>query len=359
VEEKINEIREANAEAEVLLDSEYYATRQIGTPNNQLGYLEDWAYFTAQRRRDLVRGPAVEEALRSVYDAVSGLDVSAHVAPNIYIPQSFDSMEAGIALNFVAGAKGAFAPAGKPVYATLAIDRRALLSLTDFSAFLDDLTALESRPDGFYVLVGGGLIDERSDLVHSEVVDANVIAGWMLLNFALAQNGFEVINGCADLLAPFLTAAGSSGTATGWWSNLRLFSMGRYIKPEGRGGQLPVVRYVSNLLMNRIRNDELRAYATIVPGVLNGLAHDADYSGVPDRTSEALQTWEAISALNREVRDGLIEAKLERLGNRVEQANAAYAALQRRGLSEGIETVTEYLGQLSGAIENFRRLAEL
>ena len=359
VEEKINEIREANAEAEVLLDSEYYATRQIGTPNNQLGYLEDWAYFTAQRRRDLVRGPAVEEALRSVYDAVSGLDVSAHVAPNIYIPQSFDSMEAGIALNFVAGAKGAFAPAGKPVYATLAIDRRALLSPADFSAFLDDLTALESRPDGFYVLVGGGLIDERSDLVHSEVVDANVIAGWMLLNFALAQNGFEVINGCADLLAPFLTAAGSSGTATGWWSNLRLFSMGRYIRPEGRGGQLPVVRYVSNLLMNRIRNDELRAYATIVPGVLNGLAHDADYSGVPDRTSEALQTWEAISSLNRGVRDGLIEAKLERLGNRVEQAKAAYAALQRRGLSEGIETVTEYLGQLSGAIENFRRLAEL
>ena len=24
-------------------DPEYYATRQIGTPNNQLGYLEDWA----------------------------------------------------------------------------------------------------------------------------------------------------------------------------------------------------------------------------------------------------------------------------------------------------------------------------
>ena len=359
VAEKLVEIRGANAGAELLLDPEYYATRQIGTPNNQLGYLEDWAYFTSQRRRDLVRGPAVEEALRSVYDAVSGLDVSAHVAPNIYIPQSFDSMEAGIALNFVAGARGAFAAGEKPVYATLAIDRRALLSPADFSTFLDDLTALETPPDGFYVLVGGGLIDERSDLVHSEVVDANVIAGWMLLNFVLAQNGFEVINGCADLLSPFLTAAGGSGTATGWWSNLRLFSMGRYIKPEGRGGQLPIVRYVSKLLMNRIRNDELRAYATFVPGTLNSLPHDADYTGVPGRTSEALQTWEAISSLNAEVSDGAIETKLGTLSDRVEQARAAYAALQRRGISEGIETVTEYLGQLSGAIENFRRLAEL
>jgi hypothetical protein len=111
--------------------------------------------------------------------------------------------------------------------------------------------------------------------------------------------------------------------------------------------------------MNRIRNDELRAYATLVPGTLNGLTHDADYTGVPGRTSEALQTWEAISSLNEEVSDGSIETKLGTLSNRVEQARAAYAALQRRGISEGIETVTEYLGQLSGAIENFRRLAEL
>jgi hypothetical protein len=181
----------------------------------------------------------------------------------------------------------------------------------------------------------------------------------MLLNFALTQNGFQVINGCADLLSPLLTAAGAAAAATGWWSNLRLFSMGRYIKPDGRGGQLPIVRYVSRLLMNRIRNDELRAYGRLIPAVLNGLPHDADYQGVPDRTAEALQTWEAITSLNGEVEHGTIEEKLEVLRNRIDQAGAAYATLQRRGLSEGIETVTEYLGQLSNAIENFRRLAEL
>jgi hypothetical protein len=73
----------------------------------------------------------------------------------------------------------------------------------------------------------------------------------------------------------------------------------------------------------------------------------------------ALQTWETIFSLNKEVAGGLIETKLGILGNRVEQARAAYAAFQSRGISEGIETVTEYLGQLPGAIENFRRLAEL
>lgn len=357
--EKIAELRDVSAGAEVLLDPEYYATRQIGTPNNQLGHLEEWDYFKARPRRELVRGPAVDEALRETYEAVRSVNVSGHIAPNIYIPQSFDSMEAGIALNFVAGAKEVFGGEGKPVYATLAIDRRTLLSPGDFKSFLNDVTGLENPPHGFYILVGGGLIDERSDLVHSEVVDANVIAGWMLLNFALTQNGFEVINGFADLLNPFLAAAGATGGATGWWSNLRLFSMGRYIKPEGRGGQLPIVRYVSKLLLNRIRHDELRAYAAVIPGALNNLAHDTAYDGVPDRTSEALQTWEAISSLNEEVNGGVVESRLEALNSRIEEARAAYASLQMRGISEGIETVTEYLGQLSGAIENFKRLAEL
>jgi hypothetical protein len=361
---KISEIRAANSGATILLDPEYYATRQIGTPNNQLGHLEDWSYFTSQSRRDLVRGQAVETALCRVCEATAGLDVSAHIAPNVYVAQSFDSMEAGIALNFVAGAKAVFRNTSKPVYATLAIDRRALIHSPDFmsffKSFLNDLTALEEPPDGFYILVGGGLIDERSDLVHSEVVNADVVGGWMMLNYTLAQNGFKVINGCADLLAPFLCAVGGSAGATGWWSNLRLFTMGRYIKPEGRGGQPPIVRYVSKRLMNRIKFDELRAYERILPGVLNDLPHDVDYTArIPDRTAEALQTWEAVSSLNQKLTGGDVETNLRNLAAHVENAKATYASVQTRGISEGIETVTEYLDQLSGAIDTFRRLAEL
>ncbi len=357
--ERIAEARAVRHEVDILVDPELYATRQIGTPNCQLGHLENWNYFTAQRRRDLVRSDVVEGVLEKTFQEVVGLDVSAHIAPNIYISQSFDSMEAGIALNFISATKKVFADR-RPVYATLSVDRRALLNSTDFKAFLNDLTVLENPPDGFYVLVGGGLINERNDLAHSEVVDAKIIGGWMLLNFILTQNGFRVINGCADMLAPFLGVAGGHAGATGWWSNLRVFSLGRYIKPEKPGGALPITRYVSKLLLNRIKVDELVAYSRLLPAVLNRLPHDKDYTGgIPTRTGEALQTWEAIRSLNTDILFGELQKSLSNLSWQIAQAKVAYAQLQSRGLTEGIETVTEYLDQLSGATEEFKKLAEL
>jgi hypothetical protein len=342
MEERIAAVRAVATDADVLIDPEFYATRQIGTPNCQLGYLEEWDYFQVQRRRDLVRSDVVTGILRDAADELHQLDVSAHIAPNLYISQSFDSMEAGIALNFIAESKSAFGDS-TPVYASLAVDRRALLCTTDFKAFLNDLTALENPPDGYYVLIGGGLINERSDLAHSDVVDANIIGGWMLLNFILSRNGFRVLNGCADILAPFLGAAGGHAAATGWWSNLRVFSMGRYVKPEKAGGALPIPRYLSKLLLNRVKPDELLAYSRVVPGVLNRLAHDSDYtSGAANRKIEALQTWEALQSLNSEIISANLDQALKNLLDRIVRAKGAYARLQSRGLSEGIETVNEY-----------------
>src|SRR5439155_18167584 len=171
--ENIAGAKGANADAEILFDPEFYATRLIGTPNSQLGSLEKWDYFLSYRRRDLVRTEVVEGVLESIRKAVSTLDVTAHIAPSIYISQSFDSMEAGIALNFIERTKAVFEDVGKPVYATLALDRRALLSPSDFKSFINDLTGLENPPDGFYLLVGGGPINERSDVAQSELMDAN------------------------------------------------------------------------------------------------------------------------------------------------------------------------------------------
>jgi len=181
-----------------------------------------------------------------------------------------------------------------------------------------------------------------------------------MLNHSLSQNGFSVINGFADILTPFLSASGAKASATGWWSNLRNFSMGRYIKPDSSGGQLPVIRYLSKALLNRIRFDERLAFSEIVPNILNELPTDKDYDeGIPDRTIEALQTWEALSSLNREVVQGTLDDSLKKLSNLVVQASSAYATLSRYGITEGYETTTEYLNQLSGGINSFRNLAEL
>src|SRR5205085_961965 len=104
----------------------------------------------------------------------------------------------------------------------------------------------------------------------SDIYNADVIAAWMLINHTLRVNGFDVINGCSDILTPFLAASGASAGAVGWWSNLRTFSLDRFA-PAAGGGRLPIPRYLSVNLLNRITFTELDALRALVPGILNGL----------------------------------------------------------------------------------------
>jgi len=80
---------------------------------------------------------------------------------------------------------------------------------------------------------------------------------------------------------------------------------------------------------------------------------------MPTRTVEALQTWEALQSLNDEIIEKDMESSLKNLSEQVARAKAVYAQLQGRGISEGSETITEYLDQLSGAVDGFKKLAEL
>src|SRR5207249_4213049 len=102
------------------------------------------------------------------------------------------------------------------------------------------------------------------------------------------------------------------------------------------------------------------AFSTLVPTVINDLPHDDDYdAGIPGRTVEALQTWEALSSLNRDVVGNDLDLSLTNLSTLIARASAAYATLSRYGITGGYETTTEYLDQLSGGIDAFRKLAEL
>jgi len=355
----INEAKLMKPDAEILLDPEFYATPLIGSPNCQLGSLADWPFFKGQKRRDLIREKAVVAILKEAQQAMINLDVSAYIAPSVYIPQSFDSIEGAAALNFIERAKGVFGKK-KPVYATLAVDGRALLSSGDFQAFVNDLTSLDDPPDGFYVLIGGGPLSERTDLVQADIIDAKVIGGWMFLNYVLSQNNFRVVNGFADVLTPFLAVAGGASCATGWWANLRVFSMGRYVKTPNSGGQTPAIRYLSKLLLNHIKNTERYDYSQVIPEIANGLSFDAAYDkGSPDRADEALQTWEALGSLASQVMTGNIANDLAALRDRVTKAGEAYARLRMFGITAGYETTTEYLDQLEKGIDVFKQLAEL
>ena len=358
----IEDARNSNEKSEIVIDPEFYATYHFENPNNQLGYLTDWKHFIPQRKRDLVTAKTIDTVLQKTFEIMNSFNPSAFISPNIYISESFDSMEGGISINFIDRAKEqAFKFNDKiPVFATIAVDHKALLNLEDFKNFLNDITALDNPPDGFYILIGRGMINERSDIINSEIANSTVIASWMLINYILCINGYKVINGYSDLLTPFLGAIGGYAGATGWWSNLRTFTLGRYIRPERSGGQLPNIRYLSKKLLNRLKLEERENYSEIIPDIKNNLTYDRSYdSGVPDRLIESLQTWEAIASLNKKVIKDDTENSLKELEKAVIDADNAYSKLVSVGFTEGYEAVNEYLTALKESINSFRKLAEL
>jgi hypothetical protein len=355
------DINSVSSDAEILLDPEFYACFYAHQPDAKLGGLNEWPYFSTQRRSQLESSEIVEKVLADTFDTVVDLPLTSIIAPNIFIPRSFNSIEAVIAKNFIRKTQQLFEKTGdkRNVFATLAIDRDTLLDQTEFEAFLNDITVLDNPPDGFYIIVGGGITDDRTEISRSELIHADVIAGWMMLNFTLSINGFKVINGFSDILTPFLGCAGGYAGATGWWSNLRMFSMSRYINTV-RGGRLPTIRYLSNALLNRITHSERRAFVKLIPEINNGLPRDSDYEeGGPDRKVEVLQSWEAISHLNNENIVSDMDESLQSLENMVNRAEITYTNLAGYGLPVNREANREYMEALMESIQAFRRNAEI
>lgn len=355
------DINSVSSDAEILLDPEFYACFYAHQPDTKLGGLNEWPYFSTQRRSQLESSETVEKILADTFDTVVDLPLTSIIAPNIFIPRSFNSIEAVIAKNFIRKTQQLFEKTGdnRNVFATLAIDRDTLLDQTEFEAFLNDITALDNPPDGFYIIVGGGITDDRTEISRSELIHADVIAGWMMLNFTLSINGFKVINGFSDILTPFLGCAGGYAGATGWWSNLRMFSMSRYINTVS-GGRLPTIRYLSNALLNRITHSERRAFVALMPEINNGLPRDSDYEGgEPDRKVEVLQSWEAISHLNNENIVSDMDESLQSLEKMVNRAEITYTNLAGYGLPVNREANREYMEALMESIQAFRRNAEI
>ncbi len=360
-------VADCRPKGDVLFDPQFYATIPSVDPATNVGKLQnetdgtpDYPYFQPRRRSQLLS----EKQLRADLDAAlifqRNLPVTGIISPNILVPRSFDSAEAAISMEFIRNTRAQYDAAGKekrPVYATLAMAREALLDKEELLRFLNDLTALEERPDGFYLLLAVNSTEARMEVYHTDV-----IAGWMYINHVLKLNGYEVINGYSDILTPFLGAVGAYAGATGWWSNLRAFSMDRFAPPLG-GGRLPVQRYLSCNLLNRITFYELDQVRGSVGGILNGLASDALYpegSSEPQRAQEVLQSWEAIKALNARLALGGVEDALRECRAAVDAARRLYDHMDST-LPHTLDPKSnaEHLDPLDEGMRLFATLAEI
>lgn len=355
----IEGIRGARRRADILFDPQFYACFAAVDPAASVGRLvEDYSdYFAPRRRSQLLSERQLMEDMDNVLQFQQRLGVTAMIAPNVIIPRSFDSAESAISMDFIRNTRGCCDELRerRKVYATLAVGRDAVIDKEELYRFLTDLTALEERPDGFYVLMAVNSSEARAEVYH-----ADVIAGWMLINHVLSLNGYEVINGYSDILTPFFGAAGGVAGATGWWANLRNFSLDRFAAPL-RGGRLPIERYLSCALLNRITYSELEALREAVPEVLNGLPNDALYpagTSQPPRNQEVLQSWEAIHALNQRLLAGDLTESLGVCQSTVDAARRVYDHAQARQQFDP-KSNDQHLDPIQEGIQLFARFAEL
>ncbi len=356
---KLADMAENWPSAERLFDPQYYAVFLTENQEARLGYLaDDYSVYLQQRRRgQLEREANVRKDVRATLEFQQPLSVTALIAPGILIPRSLNSVETVIAKNFIRVAAEEHAELKDPrkVFATLAVSREALVDKQELIEFVNEITALETPPHGFYLLVAARNTEARSDIYH-----ADVIAGWMFLNHVLKLNGFEVINGYSDILTPFLGAAGGTAGCLGWWSNLRAFSLDRFAPSVG-GGRLPIQRYLSVGLLNRITYFELNAVRSLrLPGILNGLPLDelypTDDGSSPERAKEVLQSWEAVRELNRQLVPSDLNESLRRCAKAVTMASRIYDTIP---LPLDGKSNREHLDPLREGMQLFARLAEI
>lgn len=341
--------------ADRLFDPQLYASLIAHDPSARMGRLltSDYPYFSAQRRNQLETEANVEACIRSCLRFQMELNVSSIIAPNIVIRRSLDSIESAIAKSFVRHASTIWSEIGdsRPLYVTLAIDGDALLDRNNLESFLSDITIMDGALQGFYVLIASPTSE-----IQPELIDFRTLAGWMLLNHALSLNGFTVINGFSDILTPFLGAAGAAAGATGWWANLKVFSMDRF-EPPSPGGRRPIPRYLSAQLLNSIRFDELERLRRRFPTIVNGLPSDDFYSeedgSEPSNLKEEiLQSWDAISSL--------LQNDLYSCMESIESAKQLYFSINASpGMRLTARSDDSHLERLEEGVLLFTQLAEI
>ena len=359
---KLQTIKKTYPKAEKYFDPQFYATFLAGDSDSRLGNLlsEGYnGYFQGYRRSQLESENVVKQVLRSTFEFQKQLEIDAFFAPNILVPRSFDSIYGFISKNFIRMTRTVFKELkiNKPVYATIAVSRDALCDKKELEEFIKDITALKDPPDGFYILVASQSPESRADIYN-----ADVIAGWMRINHSLKLNGFKVINGYSDILSPFLGAAGADAGATGWWSNLRTFSLGKFEASEG-GGRLPNQRYLSNNLLNRISYFELDVLRKEVPEVLNGLSRDEDYDknagSMPERTVEVYQSWEALKFLVSKLSGKKRVDDIKICQGLMDKATRTYDLITTKKIRLEPKSNGEHLASIQEAIKLFCERAEI
>lgn len=348
-------LRASFPQATILFDPQFYAATLI-TPRDQ--YLAKYSYYghsrglsrTQFKPKDIDR--YVGECLQYQTQHFPGL--SYQMSPTVLFDDFRDSWSQ-IALTMAeASIDNAADP--KKLLISLAISEQAFRSSDNLDEFLDTLSALEV--EGFYILIG------RTVNGHPCHFDPTALHNIMYLSYVLGEvNGYKVFFGYTDWYGLLLEAAGASAVASGWYQNLRNFSMTRFMPTSGFARR-PRKRYPSApLLSSPLFTPELEGIHTIkhLPHVLSGIPEDRVFQNTSPIMAEGnwtdeiycLAHWQAISKVLADIRQQPQPDRIRFTAGLINRARSLFSYLDGRGILFDGNTGPRHLESWGDAIQAF------
>lgn len=349
----ILDCRSAHPGAMMLFDPQFYATT---VTNPRAGHLPDYPYYQHGLSRASFSNPQnIQDFVRDALEYQATLQVDRLVGPTVLF-EDFRDPWSQVALMMASASVSYHASmhSPPPLLISLLVSETALTSQRSLEEYLDHLSLLEAH--GVYLIVC------RNSQQYQAVFEPTPLENLLYLVYVLAEvNKYEVVCGFCDLVGLLLHAVGVTATGSGWYSNLRQFSMNRFLPAEG--GRAPRPRYSSLPLLNSILIDELDNihYIGQLPVALSGSPYDNVFSSTTPPSSapwppdtSALHHWAVLQSTVAGLQGATVPQRLNLCMQMLGQAEATYNSLGQNGVTFDVTSDNRHLRQWREALANFR-----
>lgn len=364
LEQAINDWGAKYPNALLMFDPQFYAAN-LNNPRD--GHLSEFDYYNNNSGlgRTHFSGTRIQGYVRDCLDyqhSTFGERVAYLISPSILFDDFRDSWSQ-IALNMAVESAEYHATltAPQPLLISIILSETAFQSMDAMEEFLDAVTEINAQ--GFYIV-----IRRHANSPQNAIVSASFGRFMYFCHVLATINEYDVIVGYSDWHSFLLDVAGVTHTATGWYQNLRQFSLARF-QPSS-GGRRPRKRYSSALLLScPLITPEMQDIflARLLPRVLSGSSYDSFLQNGPS-SGEAnwsdeiscLAHWFSLNSLSQQIRaQASPSGRIQEAERLIQNAQTLYSNLASRGVSFDPSTGPDHIREWKDALLEFRSLTRL
>lgn len=362
IEQVMSDTRNSYPNAVLMFDPQFYAAN-LNNPRD--GHLSEYDYYSNNNNlgRAHFSGTLIQKYVRECLDyqhKTLGMNANYLVSPSVLFDSFHDSWSQ-IALNMAVESVEYHSKleSPKPLLITLIISETAFQSINAIEEFLDVITEIDVK--GFYIII------RRNSTSLQNAMDSSLFSRFMYFCHVLATiNEYDVIVGYSDWQSFLLEAVGVKYTATGWYQNLRQFTLARF--QPSPGGQRPRKRYSSKTLLDCLLilpNLQDLYELKLLPHALSGSIHDIILKNGPvsnetNWTDEisCLAHWYSLNALSNYL--GSLPSQSDRIlgaSRIIQDSLELYTQLITQGANLGSSSEPYHLREWQNSLQEFRLLA--